>query len=536
MKVIRLVLKDGGETWAPVSFLEKLDIFRKRPELLKVDDYAVRSDVSLQVLNLFLSRVFGKESQLSVTHENAEALKSLCDELGFGGFDAELREILGESPTKVQQELLRLRARLDRQELALEQLQRHVRDLECQQKNEFERRLDELSRQFDLRFERVECGLHEAGVRGDEVNSLKREMGIVRDEMGKLKREGTAEVGQCQTSLASVRDEVMALKASLKSEASSSCENLSVLYRTLDTSCVFAWLHIEEEKLGRKMLVVRKSSNDLYGMLDPDSTDIYTSFKTRGAWIEIEFKAAVRINGLKVTSGRVAHPKTFDVTFSDGSPACAKYQLSFVDETGLNGKNLSVERNFDAVWAKLIRIESRGPNWSGSDWLTIGGFELFSPDDVCAEGVFRSIFARSRDCVWDVFDVRARDAHGCQLYFPNDEEGVCTSAGDQEWVEVGLLHGRLMLSRYRIKKSKKGLRGWSLRASNDRNTPLDTWSVIHRHREVTEAEQTSEVLEFECLSVTPFRFFRIVQEEKRWDGKRFLRFHYFDVGGTFIPD
>ena len=530
MKVMRLVLKDGGETWAPVSFLERLDIFQKRPDLLKLDDYAVKSDVSLQVLNLFLSRVFGKESQVAVTPENAESLKSLCDELGFSGFDADLRKILGESPTKTQLELLRLRDRIDRQDLMLERLQRQVRDLERQQKDEFERRFDEFSRQFELRFEKVEGCLREA-----DVDTLKREIRIVRDEMRKPKGEDTAAVGRCETSLASLRDEVAALKASMKPESSSLCADLSVLYSSLGKSCVFAWLRENEKKLGRKMLVVRKSSNDLYGMLDPESSDIYTSYKTRGAWIEIEFKAAVRINGLKVTSGRVAHPKTFDVTFSDGSPAGEKYQLSFVDEAGLNGKILSVERNFDVVWAKLVRIESRGPNWSGVNSFTIGGFELFSPDDVCAEGVFRSIFARNRDCVWDVFDVRARDSDGRELHIPN-EECVCTNAGDQEWVEVGLLHGQLVLTRYRIKKNKEWLRGWSLRASNNRNTPIDEWSVIHRHREVTEAEKTSEILEFECSSVTPFRFFRIVQEEKRWDGKRFLRFHYFDVDGTFIPD
>ena len=92
------------------------------------------------------------------------------------------------------------------------------------------------------------------------------------------------------------------------------------------------------------------------------------------------------------------------------------------------------------------------------------------------------------------------------------------------------------MSGYRIQKYQEYLRGWSLRVSNDRNAPLEEWRVLHRHREATEAEKTSEVLTFECACPTPFRFFRVVQEEKRWDGNLHLNIRYFDVDGAFIPD
>ena len=289
-----------------------------------------------------------------------------------------------------------------------------------------------------------------------------------------------------------------------------------------------------DSKLGRKMVVVRQSSNDIYGWLDPDSSDSYGSKDSLGAWIEIKFKAPVRVNGLKVTSSNKGHyPKTFDVTFSDGSDT--KHTEPFVDEKGLNGKNLSVERKFDAVTAKLVRIESRGPNWSRDNVFNLGGFELFSPDEAHAGGVFRSIFARDRYRVWDSFDVRARDFDGSDLHVPNNNN-VGTFQGEHQWVEVGFLDGRVRLSGYRIQKHQYFLRGWSLRASNYRRAPLEEWQVLHKHREETEAEKTSEVLTFQCAFPTPFRFFRVVQEEENWRGNTLLNINYFDVDGTFIPD
>ena len=299
---------------------------------------------------------------------------------------------------------------------------------------------------------------------------------------------------------------------------------------------VFSWLRKREVRLGRKMVVVRQSSNDIYAWLDPDSSDEYRSTSIRGAWIDIMFKVPVRVNGLKFTgSKRGANPKTFDVTFSDEPGSIPKHKESFVEAQELTGTDPFVERNFDTITAKLVRIESRGPSWDKSHVFRTTGFELFSPDEAHAGGIFRSIFARDREHVWDSFDVRARDNDGSELHIPNDKH-VCTKPGDHQWVEIGFLHGRVVLSSYRIKKHKSRLRSWSLRASNNRNTQIEEWQVLHRHHEATEAEKTSEILKFECAAPTPFRFFRIVQEDKNWKQKLTLNFRYFDIDGIFIPD
>ena len=56
MKMFRRLLRDEG---AERAFLEKLDIFQQNPGLL--DKYLLGSEVSLAVLDLFLTRLFGSQ-------------------------------------------------------------------------------------------------------------------------------------------------------------------------------------------------------------------------------------------------------------------------------------------------------------------------------------------------------------------------------------------------------------------------------------------------------------------------------------------
>ena len=55
--MLRRLLRDDG---AERAFLEKLDIFEQNPGLL--EKHLIGSEVSLAVLDLFLSRLFGSES------------------------------------------------------------------------------------------------------------------------------------------------------------------------------------------------------------------------------------------------------------------------------------------------------------------------------------------------------------------------------------------------------------------------------------------------------------------------------------------
>ena len=124
--MLRLVLKDDHGTLAPVNSLEKLGLFKERPDLLKNDVYEVKSDVSLQVLDVFLARVVGYPSPSGVTDENIESLKALCNEFGFDGFDSEFEAVAREKESLWQEALCGLKARADAQDVAIDHLNRQV--------------------------------------------------------------------------------------------------------------------------------------------------------------------------------------------------------------------------------------------------------------------------------------------------------------------------------------------------------------------------------------------------------------------------
>ena len=297
---------------------------------------------------------------------------------------------------------------------------------------------------------------------------------------------------------------------------------------------IISWLRQKESCRMNKLVFTRQSSGDIYGMLDPREQDQYASGGNPGAWIEIEFKSPVRANGLTVTSNRGRnHPKTFDVILYGGVGKPENRRIRFENEDMPNENDASVTREFETTSVKMVRIESRGPNWDGDNFLMLGGFELLSPDDAYSGGVFRSLFSQHRDHIYDFFDVRARDFDGSEIHIPTTEKNVWTFGfHEHEWFEVEFLRGRVRVRRYRRKRPNT-IREWSLRGSNNRSLPTSEWEVIHRHRE---EEQTGETLEFECLSTTPFRFLSVVNEGLQWNGDRWLNFNYFDVDGTFTPN
>ena len=71
--MLRRLLREGG---AERDFLEKLDIFQQNPGLL--EKYMIGSEMSLEVLDLFLTRLFGSEG-LSAVADAKEAVKSVLD-------------------------------------------------------------------------------------------------------------------------------------------------------------------------------------------------------------------------------------------------------------------------------------------------------------------------------------------------------------------------------------------------------------------------------------------------------------------------
>ena len=118
MCCLRLVLSDGN--WIPVhkGSLSHLGLFQRKPELLRGDEYRLESDVTQEILTLFLARVWGDAGSHIVTHENWESLIFLCNEFEFGGFDADFRAVWA-----------KLRDQMNQKDTQIQDLQRQVRAL-----------------------------------------------------------------------------------------------------------------------------------------------------------------------------------------------------------------------------------------------------------------------------------------------------------------------------------------------------------------------------------------------------------------------
>ena len=106
----------------PSNFWSKIGLLQRQPDLPAKGRYTIASDVGREVVDLFFRRVMGDETAVA-TAENAEQLRALCDELGFAGFDDELRALLG-GDWKVRRDLVGLRGRVDRHDVVIEELQR----------------------------------------------------------------------------------------------------------------------------------------------------------------------------------------------------------------------------------------------------------------------------------------------------------------------------------------------------------------------------------------------------------------------------
>ena len=125
-------------------------MFESRPDLAATGRYTIASSVDREVVDLFFARVMGDNAEV-VTGDNAEQLRALCDELGFAGFDDELRALLG-GDWKARRELVDLRGRVDRHDVVIEELRRRVLALQRElkmQRGVLERLVETVERRIE---------------------------------------------------------------------------------------------------------------------------------------------------------------------------------------------------------------------------------------------------------------------------------------------------------------------------------------------------------------------------------------------------
>ena len=174
--MLRLIVKGSAGIIVPKDLLMNLRLFKNNPGLLKGESYVVKAYVDRPVLDFFMVRLCGHTSSDKVTKENVNQLRALCDELGFSGFDDEIRAVLDADDSTSRIDMLHLRGRVDRHDILLERLQRQVFELErrIQRQDEFvthealEQRLSETDRAVQQEIDNIDVR--------NEVRELKNEI------------------------------------------------------------------------------------------------------------------------------------------------------------------------------------------------------------------------------------------------------------------------------------------------------------------------------------------------------------------------
>jgi hypothetical protein len=180
-----------------------------------------------------------------------------------------------------------------------------------------------------------------------------------------------------------------------------------------------------------------------------------------------------------------------------------------------------------------LKIEQKGPNWAGGQYLKFRSLELFSRSGKFESGVFGSLFAEHRKEIRQFVSVTARDFDLNEVHSISPRTNVSTLSGDRQWLEIDFVDHQLFVNSYRLKRSSPfGLRSWSLLGSNDRSLVLDEWTRIDSRSETREGE--FELLQtFDCIG-GPFRYFRLVNEGPRWDrGTQLILYHLDLIGFLF---
>ena len=164
---------------------ERLPLFKQHPGLL--EKYLIASEVSLDVLDLLFSRIFGKD----VAEEDAELVKSLYDDFDVAEVTPKKRDVVDD-----------LLGRVDKQSDAMEKMQEQFLDVQ--------RQLSALQRQLNMQGDvtRIASSLEE---RLDDISQAceqraKETERAVREEI--QRRDATSRVNDVASAVAELRREM----------------------------------------------------------------------------------------------------------------------------------------------------------------------------------------------------------------------------------------------------------------------------------------------------------------------------------------
>ena len=182
---MRRLLLNGGDLDA---LCERLPLFKQRPGLL--EKYLIASEVSLDVLNLLFSRIFGKDDA-TVTDEDAELVKSLYDNFDIAGVSPKKRDVVED-----------LLGRVEKQSEAMEKMQGQFVDVQ--------RQLSALQRQLSMQGDVTQIAASVEGRLGGLSQAVdQRVKETERTLRGEIqRRDATSRVNEVASAVEELRSEM----------------------------------------------------------------------------------------------------------------------------------------------------------------------------------------------------------------------------------------------------------------------------------------------------------------------------------------
>ena len=529
----------------PTMLLQQMQLFQRQPEWITRGKYTIRSNVDAKVVDLLFARIMG-DATTTVTAENAEQLRELCNELGFSGFDDEIRAVLS-GDWNMRKDVVCLRDRFVRHDVIIEELQRRVFDLErkLQEQRDIPERVEEVERRVEEIHRNVDEAL--AAVRREARNTCVNSQPRMD--------------APSETQVMGLPEEVVLLKER-ESEAF-----LDGVIARLTTACGG-----NVHELG-VVEVTTSSGGDGRRAVELGTDSDFCSGDRPNSWICYDFKGRrVAPTSYSIRSYHDQFPKSwvFEVS-NDGSEGTWEIVDKRANDKSLKSKyvthNFEISQHLGGSY-RFVRLRQTGKNHSGKDVLCLTSLELFGtitniPRPVAAPGEFPfydlqpldGIIAHlTHECGGNVYKKGVVTAtSSCTSWCRNNDafanvfelgtnSGVpfCSKNEPNSWICYDFKGRRVTPTSYSIRSGhNESPKSWVFEVSNDGSE--GTWEIVDRRENDKELYSWMEpVTRNFAISVPPrgsFRFVRLRQTGKNHHGTNILRLTSLEVFGalTDIP-
>ena len=370
--MLRALLRDSD---AVTALFEKTGLF-KSPELL--EKYVIASEVTVDVLDLFLSRIFGAER--ASIDSNSGDLKTLWE--SFGGFSLKGRNDArddSDEPDKV--EGLRLKVENLERQLCAVQRQLQMQGEVSQLAASIDGRLNEIAR---------ECERQLSSVSDDVMRTLSTEVSRLKEDERKLvDRVSDVEKKATEAELV-LRDEIQGEIKRLDAAVEMIPWHHKNLLYDPATPLLGIIAHLTHKFGGNvheKEVVEVTASSSCNGdraknVAELGTNSFFCSNNEANSWIRYDFKGRrVALTSYSIRTECGYYPKSWVLEVSnDGSEESWEIVDTRAENEDLNASH--VTRNFQVSARpsggfRFVRLRETGKNHGGYDYLDLTSLELF---------------------------------------------------------------------------------------------------------------------------------------------------------------